>query len=356
MSNWYPWPDTFSRNARVNIIYSSRGIGKTYGWRKSVLREWTKTGNCFCEVLRYADQIGAVAGEYFTKLAPEFPELMFRSQSNKIYSTIFAARKPAEDEKPDWKPCGYVVALTRYLQLKNMSQGFKTVHRFMFDEFMIEPEDRYHTYLAGEFNKLASVIDSVSRETPDSEVKPQIYLCGNSADLTNPYFYHYGIREAPKHGYTWLNAEKTVLLHNYTDVEYAQAKQESTLAGQMLAGSAAGRMSAQNTFATATDDYIGQKPARARFQFGLKHKGTNYGIWLDDSEGLYYVNEQIPKGNEKPTFALTAKDNRPNLLMAKRAETALRGFTDLYYYDCIRYSSPIIREKFMDVLKLYGIH
>ena len=353
--SWYPWADTFSRNARINIIYSSRGIGKTYGWRKAVLKEWLRNENCFCEILRYAEQIGAVANDYFTKVSSEFPDLIFKAQSNKIYSTILAARNPSEDEKPDWQPCGYVVSLTRYLQLKNMSQGFKTVHRFMFDEFMIEPEDRFHTYLVNEFQKLASVIDSVSRETPESQIKPQIYLCGNSADLTNPYFYHYGIREAPRQGYTWLNNEKTVLLHNYIDTDYSHAKQKSTLAGQMLAGSAAGSMSTDNMFATATDDYIEQKPARAKFQFGLKHKGANYGIWLDESEGLYYVNEQIPKGNEKPTFALTAKDNRPNLLMAKRAETALRGFTDLYYFDCIKYSSPIVRERFMDVLALYGI-
>ena len=41
--------------------------------------------------------------------------------------------------------------------------------------------------------------------------------------------------------------------------------------------------------------------------------------------------------------------------MARRAEGPLRGFADLYYIGIIRYETPYIKERFIEVLNLFGV-
>lgn len=347
---YYDWNTTLSYDADVTMVVGARGVGKTYGLRLQFIRDYIKKGNRFCDLVRYAKQLGQFTSSYFTRIIEndEFPDYMFRTMK----SQAFIAEKA---KKPKWECLGYFGAMTMAQDMKK--QTFSKVRRISLDEAVIDKRiDRYHRYLSNEFSVLANIVDSVSRERPDTDwnERPRVYLLGNSCDLLNPYFGVYKIGEEPIEGYSW-HANKTMLLHYMKDVEYSQAKASETVAGRMLDNTLDGLIANANEFLQLSKDYVFRKPKRAKFSFGIVYLEKKFGVWVDEQEGYYYVNDNIPRGTKRPVYALTASDNKVNYIAAKKAEAVLKNFTELYYMGILRYETAIIKGEFLEVLNLFGV-
>lgn len=332
------------------MVVGARGIGKTYGLRLQFIRDYIKDGFRFVELTRHQKQLPDFTSSYFSRIIEnnEFEDYVFKTTNKHAYIAERA-------DKPKWEVCGYFGAMTAAQDMKK--QTFSKVKRILLDEAIIDKRiDRYHRYLANEFSVLANIVDSVSRERPDTKysLRPRIYLLGNACDLLNPYFGIYGIGEEPKVGYSW-HAGKTMLLHYIKDTEYAQAKNANTVAGRMLDNTLDGLIASSNEFLRQSNDFVYEKPKHAKFQMGVVYLEKQYGIWVDDKEGYYYINRKIPKNTNRPIFALTASDNKVNYIAAKKAETALKGFTELYYLGIVRYETALVKTEFIEILTLFGV-
>ena len=347
---YYDWNETLSYDADVTMVVGARGIGKTYGLRLQFIRDFLKDGSRFVELTRYQKQLSDFTGSYFVRIVEndEFPDYIFKTTMKYAY---IAKR----EEKPKWKICGYFGAMSTAQDMKK--QTFSKVKRILLDEAIIDKRiDRYHRYLTNEYSVLAGIVDSVSRERPDTpnDLRPRVYLLGNACDLLNPYFGAYKIGEEPKEGYSW-HGKKRMLLHYVKDAEYAEAKNADTVAGRMLDNTLDGLVASSNEFLRISNDFVEGKPKNAKFQMGIAYQEKQYGIWVDENEGYYYVTRKIPNNTSQPIFALTASDNKVNYIAAKKAETALRGFTELYYLGIVRYETPLIKTEFIDILNLFGV-
>lgn len=351
---FYDWNKALSYDADVTMVIGARGVGKTYGLRCQCVRDFLKDKSAFVEIVRYKSELQGVSSDYFSRIGTnnEFEGYVFKTDTKHAY--IARACEEGSGSKPKWEIIGYFVALSQAQQIKKRT--FDRVKRLIFDEAVLDKNDRYHHYLPNEFVTLANIVDTASRERADVDgVKPHLYLLGNALDILNPYFVTYKIGTKPKEGFSW-HANKTMLLHYMKDSEYAQAKMTDTVAGRMLGATPDGLIAARNEFVRQSSDFVAQKPNRAKFAFGIVHDGNDFGIWLDATEGYYYVTNKIPKNtNGKPVFALTASDNKVNYIAARKAERALKGFTELYYLGIVRYQSAVIREKFIDALALFGV-
>lgn len=350
---YYDWNQTLSYDADVTMVVGARGIGKTYGLRLQFIRDFLKDGSRFVELCRHQKQLPDFAGSYFVRIIEndEFPDYIFRTTNRYAY----IAKRVPEGDKPKWQICGYFGAMTAAQDMKK--QTFSKVKRILLDEAIIDKRiDRYHRYLANEYSVLANIVDSVSRERPDTDysMRPRVYLLGNACDLLNPYFGVYGIGEEPKVGYSW-HGGKTMLLHYLKDAEYAEKKNMDTVAGRMLDNTLDGLVASANEFLRQSNDFVFEKPKNAKFQMGIVYLEKQYGIWVDDKEGYYYVNRKIPKNTSNPIFALTASDNKVNYIAAKKAEVALRNFTELYYLGIVRYETALIKTEFIEILNLFGV-
>ncbi len=351
--DYYDWNKTLSYDADVTMVVGARGIGKTYGLRLQFIRDYIKNGDRFVELTRHMKQLSDFTSSYFVRMDEndEFPDYVFRTNTKNAY----IAKRPEEGEKPKWEICGYFGALTMAQDMKKWT--FSKVKRILLDEAIIDKRiDKYHRYLTNEFSILANIVDSVSRERPDTDysARPHIYLLGNSCDLLNPYFNVYDIGEEPKEGYSW-HAGKSMLLHYVKNAEYAKAKTTDTVAGRMLDRTLDGLIASGNEFLRQSNDFVYKKPKNAKFQMGLVYMEKNYGIWLDDRNGYYYITRKIPKNTKKPIFALTAEDNKVNYIAARKAEAALRGFVDLYYMGIVRYETSTLKTEFYEILGLFGV-
>ena len=211
----------------------------------------------------------------------------------------------------------------------------------------IDKKDKYHKYLPNEFFILANLLDSIDREQPGDKPFFKVYLLMNAVDLTCPYLRNLGINKPPKYGYSFYN-NKNTLLH-YVEPWDAEQRRAETLVGRMLAGSDESKIMFDNEFKTEGDKEIKKKPANAKYSFALVFQGMKFAVWIDYKQGYFYITEKVPKGS-KNVFALTKRDNTIDYQAVKRTDSYMKTLVDVYYIGGIRYSSPALREAFLDVL------
>lgn len=356
MPSFYDWEKTLSYDADVTMVVGARGVGKTFGLRKQFIRDWKKDESRFVEVVRYKNELSGVSDGYFGRLEElaENENYIFKTDTRYAY----IANKPKgfddEERKPkiDWHIIGYFIAMTD--AQKHKKKTFKKVRRIVLDEAIIDRADRYHNYLPNEFATLADIVDTVSRERADVEsVRPRIYLLGNACDFGNPYFGHYGVTSDLKFGYRWY-AGKTFLLHYVDADEYASEKLKGTVAGRMLAGSDAGKVSAMNQFMGLSSDFVEKKPKNAKFMFAIRFNGDYFGVWVDYMNGFYYVSEKVPN-DARSIYYFSNEDAHVNYIAARRTSRLFQSFAEVYYMGCIRYESIELKRRFYDVLRCFGI-
>lgn len=345
----YDWPRTFSFNAGVNLICAPRGIGKTYGLRWAAMEEHFNKGRTWVEVVRHKSTLDMIEHRYFDRLQALYPDYDYKIEKHVGYVS-------PKGEK-SYRVCMYFAALSSSQMLKLAT--FSGVNKIVFDEFTLDRSNMQYTrYLKNEFDLLANLVDTVTRQREHDGTEPHLYLLGNSLDAANPFFYRYGIYD-PKPGYTWYE-KKTVLLHYVKDADYAAQKARGTLAGRMLSGSAAGSVAIENDFDTATfDGFIERKkPANAKLMCVIVFRGMHLRIWSSFSDYIIYVDE-CKKGDRKhgnaPVYYLLKNDGTVDRYALTRASNVVKSIMRMYYANLIRYSDRFVQSNFLDFLQQFGV-
>lgn len=322
------------------MVIASRGRGKTYGLRQQFMKDWIAHRWRFVEIARTKAELPRLMSSYFDRLAEAWPDYVFKTDRG----CGWVAR--AGTKKPDWQIIGYFVAMSQYQQLKK--QTFAHVRRILLDEAVMESADRYHRYLPDEWNVLASIVDTVSREQ-EGDTPPRVYLLGNATDILNPYFEHAGITGQPKKGYSW-HCHKTFLL-DYDDAPAYAERKSRTVAGMMESGDAM-RQALENIFTEQEKFQKGRKPADASPVIGLSLHGRQIGVWLSMRKGYYYVCRQMPPDNMTYTLALT---DRPNYLILPRAQGVVRSLYQSYGQRLVLFDTAKSYGTFVEILQYMGI-
>lgn len=344
---YYNWDKTLSYNADVSLVIAARGRGKTYGLRKLCVKDFIRNGFRFVEICRYKSELRPVMDGYFDKISEEFPDYIFKTESGKGYIAKDDGKK-----KKDWRCICYFIALTDAQNAKKRT--YKNVRRLIFDEAILEKTDRFHKYVPNEYSKLANIVDTTTRERPDSEMRPHLYLLGNACDLLNPYFQFYDINKMPEFGYHWYK-NKTVIVDYEDPKEYADLKLKDTVSGRMTEGTLEGEIAARNTFNVSDESLIDDKPKYADYGYGFICEGKKYGIWFDYRNGYIYVNDKVLDPERYSTFYITRDDASVNLLAAQRSNPAMIKLREAHYANILRYSSYACMNGFLDMLSKFGL-
>lgn len=363
-----PWNKILSYDADITMIADSRGRGKTFGMREQFLRDWIRNGDCFVQIVRHESRISQIANGYFDALykigddgertseVARTSNLMFKRKGHDYLVQHIPDGIDANAWKPkqgEWERIGYFVSLSKAQDYKEMT--FANVRRLCLDEALIQNPNGRHNYLPMEFEQLISIVDTCTREQPNSKRhKPNVYLLSNACSIVNPYFQHYGITHMPPDGFSWWG-NKTFLLYVGNDSEYARMKATDTVAGRMSENTVTAAMANENRFVTARTALIRKKTSAARFNFGIVCNGQRYGVWLDMGEGLYFVNAKIPR-DARYVYALTTGDNAVNYIVARHSEPLIQNLVEMYSMGLVRFSTPVIRERCeTEVFKMYGL-
>lgn len=351
-----------SYDARLNLVIAKRNIGKTFGIREQMLRDYIANGECHVAITRYENDVPVVAKDYFSQIIEKTADKKLSKQLQSYEfstkgSSIRARMKPEDDKhQTKWEEIVRVIPLSKASRYKQASMH--NLRRVVFDEALIDKSiDSYTKYLPNEYNLLQNLIQTLERYsgTDDSgETRLRVYLMGNAVDLVNPYFATLHINEQPDFGVRWFFGK--LWLFVYPDPsEYTNPSHKRTLAERMSAGTDAEAGNYDNIFKSKGTGFIDKKTPDAYFTFGFCYGGEDYGVWIDERKGLYYINNKLPRVTDMPIFALSTDDNKPNLIVAKRSNVAMKILVDGYCYGLVRFENPAIREKFTCILKLFGV-
>lgn len=334
------------RNADVNLIIGARGLGKTYGVRRYMLEDFIKNGICFVEVTRYREENNDVAAKYFDRIIEDdiFPDWEFR-----VHNKTAEARRSGDKE---WKTCGYFIPLT--LQQQKKKSTYVNVRNICMDEIIIDPDDIYHHYLRNEYEQLANLVDTVTRERADDTKmrKPRIFLLGNACDAYNPYFKRYGVPLEPDYGLQWLDG-KTCLFDYVKDRKYAEQKTKNTVAGRMLKDNDG--VTAENRFRHHGTDFLDKPHAHAKLSYVFRWMRVEYGVSIDLRCGYVFIATRYDKGAHVPYFAITRDDNKLNYLTADIAKNVIKNLTSYYALGYLRYDTVETQHAISDMLRAFGV-
>ena len=157
----YNWDLTFSYNAPITVVLTSRGVGKTYGFRFRSIKEFRKKGYRTAEIVRTKEELSDFGPSYFLKVGENaaLQDLTFKSTKRRAY---IADKPENENVRPNWKEYAYFVSLSEAQIKKKIT--YPPIPRVMFDEFIIDRSiDRVHDYLPNEYDILRELFSGITR-------------------------------------------------------------------------------------------------------------------------------------------------------------------------------------------------
>lgn len=275
--SYYSYDSLMGHNAVINMVMGARGLGKTYGAKKMVIRDAIHKGEQFIYLRRYKSELKG-RKSFFADISHEFPGFDFRVNGNEAEMCV-------EGDK-EWQTIGYFVPLST--AQANKSIAYPLVTRIIFDEFIIERGAL--RYLPDEVKTLLDFYSTVDRY--DDRVK--VLMLSNAISIMNPYFIKWNIepsREFVRRGDGFICA------HFVESSRFAR-EVSRTRFGSFITNFDEGYAdySIDNKFADSNDDFILKKTGRAQYSFTLRTKYGTFTVWIDGM--TWFVQSRRPRNDE----------------------------------------------------------
>ena len=325
---YYNYDRIISYNALLNILIGSRGVGKTYGATKLVIKDFLKKKRQFIYLRRYKTELSKSMKKFFTEIIKneEFPNHTFEVHGNTFLI--------------DEEVAGYGVTLSTAQQLK--SSNFSDVYYIIFDEFLIESGQGY--YLKDEVLAFLGLLETIGRMR---DIK--VFMLANAVTEVNPYFMFFDLA-LPYNNDIKLFKDGMILLQYLQNEAYIKAKKETKF-GKLVAGTEYEDYAIDNKFTDDNRVFIEKKSGQSKFSFSFIYKDIRLGVWIDYDNGKIYVsNDYIENGF---VFATTTADHSPNTLLYSIAKkyNCWNSFIENYKLGNVYFESVKIKNICKDVIK-----
>jgi len=245
-NNYYDWQRVFSYNALFNFSITERGLGKTYGFLISRIRQTYYTHRKTIMLTKFQNELegkhsyqqsvfSTIVNDIMLNDEVDLPKdkLEFTLEQNHIYLNgevciSFYAISMAEKVRK-------ITALKEY-------------------DFLAHDEAiTFGHYIKNEIDKLLIIYDTMNRRKPiDKSVK--LYLLGNAITKYNPYFEYFGFNELKK-GYNYIHDTRW-LIHISDEKEYALERSTSAISLLAREDSKYIKMASENAFIYDESDFV----------------------------------------------------------------------------------------------------
>ena len=325
---YYNYDRIISYNALLNILIGSRGVGKTYGATKLVIKDFLKKKRQFIYLRRYKTELSKSMKKFFTEIIKneEFP-----NHTLEVHGNTFLI---------DEEVAGYGVTLSTAQQLK--SSNFSDVYYIIFDEFLIESGQGY--YLKDEVLAFLGLLETVGRMR---DIK--VFMLANAVTEVNPYFMFFDLA-LPYNNDIKLFKDGMILLQYLQNEAYIKAKKETKF-GKLVAGTEYEDYAIDNKFTDDNRVFIEKKSGQSKFSFSFIYKDIRLGVCIDYDNGKMFVsNDYIDNGF---VFATTTADHSPNTLLYSIAKkyNCWNSFIENYKLGNVYFESVKIKNICKDVIK-----
>jgi hypothetical protein len=335
---WYNWDKISSFNGVFNFLVGQRGVGKTYGWKKKVIKNFLRKGEQFMYVRRYKEELKVSKDTFFADLIAknEFPDWDFRAMGS---TAQIAPASTRDDKKRPWKVIGHFVALSTAQSIKSVS--YPIVTNIGFDEFIIEKGATH--YIANEVHAFLNLYSTVARTREGVKV----FFMANSVSIMNPYFLYYNIKPDE-------SKEFTVMFDGYVVVHFVEAAEfteqvYATRFGKFIAGTEYGDFAVGNEFADNNDNLLNVKGASARYTYSIESKQGTFSVWVDWFAGKYYVQEKRPK--QEILFTILPERMSEGKTLLSYSDKVMQSLRTAFRNGNTYFDTPKSRNAFIEIFK-----
>lgn len=333
---YYSFNRILSHNAIYNFIVGARGLGKTYGAKKKVIKDFLKKEHEFIYARRYKEDLKS-RFSFFADIAHEFPDWDFRVNG---LDAECAPIKTREDKKRSWRKMGSFVALSQSQSYKSVA--YPNVRTIIFDEFIIEKGAvRYLPNEARVFNDLYSTVDRYKDKT-------RVLFLANSITITNPYFLELRIRPDERPGELLISHDGFVAAH-FPDAKDFQNEVYKTRFGRFIADSDYADYAVGSQFRDNTDNLLKPKPSDAKYYMSLETPQGQFSIWTDKFYHNYFFQEKQPVLPVWFTLIPEKMDEDKTLLLYN--DKMLQWFRAAFNQGRAYFDTPQTRNAFIEIFK-----
>lgn len=324
---YYDYSRILTYNAFLNILIGERGVGKTYGASKLVVKKAIQKGEQFAYIRRYKTELKKSVPKFFEALNEnnEFPNHSLYTKGNTFY---------LDDE-----PIGYAMSLSTAQSLKGTN--FSKVKYIIFDEFIIEKGQQH--YLSNEVENFLGLLETIARMR---DIK--VFLLANAVTTVNPYFLFFNI-DLPYNNDIKTYKDGLILIQYMRNEEYRKAKKESKF-GKLISGTDYESYAIDNKFRLDNKSFIEKKTGSAKCSFSFQYKEKIYGVWFDYKIGKIFVSNDY---DSKICFACTLEDHSPNTMFFSIAKeyNSWRNFIKNYKLGNVYFENQKIKLICQEVIK-----
>lgn len=334
---WSP-ERAFSYNRYLTMVIGARNIGKTYGTKKALVKEFLKSGKQFLYVRRYETHLkhGTVSN-FFEKVKDEFPEHEFKVRHGVFYI--------------DGKVCGSALALSKWQQFKGSE--FPNVYTIFMDEFL--KEDDNSRYIPNEPKALLSLAESVFREKIMNDENVRIICLSNLTTIANPYFIFFKITPDVTKRFNTFSHKKEILVEIPVQQDVIEAKDNSRF-GELIKNTPYETVSNKTEFAYDKNDFIMKRTKESKYKFSLELNGFKLGVWVDVERRLMFMSNAYDEGN-KFRYVLDKDDfNEHNLLVTNyKNDYHIKKLVSAFQNGLLRFDNVTVKNIAYDMFQKLNI-
>lgn len=317
-----------------NFLLGNRGTGKSFYWKRYLVRKFLKDRKQFIYVRRYKSDLEKVIPTLFDDIMPKFKDIAIEVKGTTV--------------EINGELAGYCISVSEFIKYKSTS--FQEVDTIMFDEFL--PEDG--RYIGGKdkitlepelcLNFYQSVARGYNRPIRDDVL---FIFISNSVTINNPYFYYFKIDKL-------LNYDTKFLKGSGFNVEINRnvsiaTEIENSKFGDLIKGSKYSEYALGNEFYLDTKDFIEDVDGNKRYLFTFIYETMKFGLWKNNN-GMYYLTDKVDI-NCKNIYTLSSKDHQDGAILINKLNTYIfKQLRSAYAYGMIRFSNQRCKNFFETVI------
>ena len=330
---FYNYSGLLSKNRMINFVIGGRGTGKSYNFKRYLLKQWQK-GKMFMIIRRRDSEFEKMAPTYFRDIAPEFPDLEIVTKGRTVYI--------------NGEEAGYFQALSTATNLR--SSSFPLVDTIFFEEFIIENINTQNNYLKNEVFTLFGLCETVFRDRENV----RLIFAANNGGITNPYFEHFKIKLNPDKRYT---VSDLYVVENYNNPKYIEYKKQRNAWSKVYEGTDYEDYALYNqSLFNLGDRFIKEKSKHSAYLFGINYSGNDYSFWIDSNTNEIFMCNGADK-NSLFYFSVTDADHFEQTFALKtfKKHPRVQRVNYAYSLSILYFTDEYLREKFKEIAKFFGI-
>lgn len=343
-----------SYNQFINLIIGGRGIGKTFGMKKHLLRKHINTGKQFIYLRRNKSELDRIDKEKFfttellNQVFTDF-KVLDVDTSSQHYKMVFHASNTGQLENImkisaskiilNGRIVCYMKSLSTWVDLKGSE--YDDVDDILFDELLIDTASRKQ-YLKNEVASFLNFLFSVFRRRKNCHA----YLLSNATNFNNPYFAYLKFYDTSQSKRFYNFKSRAFLIEFPPNTPLFDDDDKENPFFKLINGSNAYGSMINNEFQVKNDNNI-QK---------IKGDKTRlYSFYLDGTFlTCYYVNKvvYVSKGYDKNlnAFTILLDDVENGFRFLQKNSNVAKQIKKNYLANIIVYEDLETKNKFMEVV------